>query len=685
MGGLRRVWTAVALVAVGLGSVVTGAPPARAAVPSGFSDELVVTVGSPTALAFTPDGRMLVTTQPGQLRVVQGGAIVATALDLTGRICTNSERGLLGVAVDPQFASNGYVFVYYSRPTNGTCDSSTVNRVSRFVMTGNTLGGEAVLIDNIPSPAGNHNAGDLQFGKDGLLYISVGDGGCDYPGGTPSGCAGANDAARDRNVLLGKILRIDRNGGIPPGNPFQGASTARCNTGRINAGLVCQETFAWGLRNPFRIAIDPNGTGTRLHINDVGQNAWEEIDLGMAGADYGWNVREGLCANGSTTDCGPPPSNMTNPIFAYGRGDGCASITGGAFVPDGVWPTEFRGQYLFSDYVCGRIFRLVPNGAGGYTRVDFASGLGSGSAVHLAFGPAGATQALYYTTYAGGGQVRRIVHTASNSAPTARLSAAPTSGPAPLTVDFDGSASSDPDGDALTFVWAFGDGVTATTSSPTTSHTYAAGTYTATLTVRDARGASSAPAGVTVSAGNTAPTARISSAPATFRVGETLMVTGSAFDAEDASFPPSAFAWTVLRHHADHTHPWASGTGSTFTFQAPAPEDLLAATNSHLSVRLEVTDSGGAKSAATVTIQPRKVNLTLSTAPTGLRVLLNGTSFTAPATVTSWEGWTVTLDAPASQGKWRFRSWSDGGARVHQVTTPSSATTYTATYGKGNK
>jgi glucose/arabinose dehydrogenase len=423
---------ATLVVTSGLTALVIQATPAGAVVPAGFTDELVASVGAPTALAFTPDGRLLITTQGGTLRVVQNGALLATpAVNLSSKICANSERGLLGVAVDPAFTTNGYVFLYYSFNKASDCGTGTVNRVSRFVMTANTLGSEIVLIDNIASPAGNHNAGDLNFGKDGLLYVSVGDGGCDYPGTlTPSGCAGANDASRDRNVLMGKILRIDRDGNVPPGNPFTGAGTARCNAGPAAAGQVCQETFAWGLRNPFRFAFDPNPAATTFHINDVGQGAWEEIDLGLAGADYGWNVREGHCANGSTTNCGPPPAGMTNPIFDYGRADGCRSITGGAFVPNGAWPAEYDGKYLFADFVCGKIFRLEPNGSGGFTRVDFATGLGGSSAVHLRFGPSPGGQALYYTTYANGGEVRRIVPPAVTP-------------PADPPADFDGNGSTD--------------------------------------------------------------------------------------------------------------------------------------------------------------------------------------------------------------------------------------------------
>jgi glucose/arabinose dehydrogenase len=401
--------------------------PTPTPVPTRREDALVANVGAPTAIAFTPDGRLLITTQGGQLRVFQNGNLVATpALDLSSRVCSNSERGLLGVAVDPNFTSNNFIYLYYTfmksppncptgQPTNGL---NPVNRVSRFIFGSNNLvipGSEIVLIDNILSPNGNHNGGDLQFGKDGLLYIGVGDGGADYAG--DSGAGGANDAARDRHVLLGKILRITRDGDIPPTNPFiQSLNSARCNiTGITTPTNWCQETFASGLRNPFRLAFDPNAAGTRFFINDVGQGAWEEIDEGNPGADYGWNIREGPCANGSTTNCGQQPVGLTNPIFSYPHTGDCSasgvsgnSITGGAFVPRGVWPPQFDGAYLFGEFVCGKIFLLSPNGAGVFTASEFVTGLGSGSAVTMIFGPHQGTQALYYTTFAGGGQVRRI-------------------------------------------------------------------------------------------------------------------------------------------------------------------------------------------------------------------------------------------------------------------------------------
>jgi PKD repeat protein len=574
-----------------------------------------------------------------------------------------------------------------------------VNRVSRFTMSGNTfsLASEVVLVDNMPSPAGNHNAGDVAFGKDGYLYITIGDGGCDYAGG---GCAGTNDAARDEHVLTGKLLRIavnpDGTTSIPPTNPFTGPGTARCNvTGSTTPGNRCQETFAWGLRNPFRFATDPNAAATRLFVNDVGQGAREEIDLGQAGADYEWNCREGSIDN-SQSSC-TPSAAATPPIYDYGRGavpgttaSGCGSITGGAFVPNGIWPTAtYDSTYLFADYVCGWIFRL--SGSGPYTASDFATSLGGSSATSLAFGPFGNTQALYYTTYAGGGQVRRISYAQpGNNAPTAVASGAPLTGPPPLVVDFSAAGSSDPDpGDTLTFFWSFGDGsADVVTTSLTVQHTYAsAGSFTATLRARDSSFAFSTPVTLIVQPGNTPPVPSIQSpAPgATFAVGQTVTLTGSATDNEEGAIPPERLTWTVLLHHDMHTHPFLGPmTGNNITFGGPAPEDLAAAANSYLEVQLTATDLSSASATVTRDLDPRKVDVTFATAPSGLNVNVNGTTLTGPQTVTSWEGYLLTATAPLSQtigpDLYLFTSWSVGAGNPVAITTPASPATYTATY-----
>jgi glucose/arabinose dehydrogenase len=400
----------------------TGAA-AALTLPSGFQDQTVVTgLTNPTSVAFTPDARMLIGTEAGTVRVYKSGSLVGqAALDISAKVCSDQERGLMSVAVDPAFTTNHYIYVYYTFKKLGACQYASngdtllpVNRVSRFVLGSNDVADpatETVLIDNIPAPEGYHIGADLEFGKDGYLYVSTGDGGCQYS--DPVWCDHYNAASRDQNVLLGKVLRVTRDGAIPSSNPYQGTDSARCNsTGITTAGKKCQETFAWGLRNPFRMAFDPNAAGTRFFINDVGEITWEEIDLGQAGTDYGWNVREGHCATDSATDCGPPPSGMTNPIHDYNHNTGCMSITGGAFVPDGIWPAEYDGDYLFADLVCGRMFLLSQGSGGAFTRSDFAQGFGSYGLIDTVFGPNGPDWALYYINWnAPGQEIHRIVYT----------------------------------------------------------------------------------------------------------------------------------------------------------------------------------------------------------------------------------------------------------------------------------
>src|ERR671913_2309662 len=354
-------------------------PVSAADTPPDFTDTRVTSVDSPTALAFTPDGRLLVTSEPGRLWVYKDGALLANpALDISGKVCTNGARGLLGVAVDPNFATNNYIYLFYTFKKHGVCPQNTanvpVNRVERYVLSdSNTATPDKILVDNIPNMHHN-NAGDLRFGKDGYLYVTVGEGACDYAG--DSGCGGENDASRDPHILLGKVLRITRDGGIPATNPYTGTDSARCNlTGRTDVGKKCQETFASGLRNPFRFAFDPNASGTRFFVNDVGEGGWEEVSEGRSGADYGWNLCEGNHDNPNrpgSVNCGAAP--YTAPVHEYAHGStattGC-SITGGTFYNPATvrFPSGYVGDYFFAD-LCSGWIRTYDGAASG-----FATGL----------------------------------------------------------------------------------------------------------------------------------------------------------------------------------------------------------------------------------------------------------------------------------------------------------------------
>ncbi len=351
--------------------------------PSGFAETSVASgLAMPTAMAFAPDGRLFVAEQGGELRVISGGTLLATPfVSLT--VDSNGERGLLGVAFDPNFASNHYVYVYYTATT-----PTIHNRVSRFTANGDVAiaGSELIVLElNNLSSATNHNGGALHFGSDGKLYIAVGE------NANPSN-------SQTLANLLGKLLRINPDGSIPTDNPFNATATG-----------VNRSIWALGLRNPFTFAFQP--TTGRMFINDVGQNAWEEIDDGIAGSNYGWPNSEGATMN----------AGERGPLYYYGHGSGsflgCA-ITGGTFYePAAVqFPTSYRGTYFFSDYCGDWINNYVPS-TGAVT--SFAGGIAA--PVDLQVGPDGY---LYYLARGGGstsGFVRSIRFVGTGGSTTTTL------------------------------------------------------------------------------------------------------------------------------------------------------------------------------------------------------------------------------------------------------------------------
>jgi glucose/arabinose dehydrogenase/PKD repeat protein len=666
-----------------------------------YEDQPVTQVQSATQLAFTPDGRLLITARAGTLRIYKNGALKPNpALSIPGtQICFNVERGLLGLAVDPSFASNHYIYLYYTFNKHGDCATSgantPVNRVSRFVLGNDDVvdpASENILLDNIPSPTGLHNSGDVQFGKDGYLYVTVGDGSCDFR--LDSGCGPINDAAHDLSAPNGKVLRITPSGGIPPGNPFQGADTQRCNDiGFAEPPTRCREIFASGLRNPWRLAFDPNAAGTSFYINDVGLSKWEEIDVGANGADYGWNVREGPCYTDSYSDCGPTPPGTTNPIYSYPHTTGCSSIIGGVFAPVGKWTPDVDGAYLFGDLVCGKIFKLTPAGGGTYTTTDFATPIGTNWLISMIVGPHAGNDAIYYITWNDGNsahEVRRIAFTGqANRSPVARATANPTYGDLPLNVSFDGTTSFDPDGDPLTYEWDFGDG-SAHQTGATATHTYTTtGEYTASLTVRDNRGGEGTTT-IQIDAANDAPVPQID-APLTtklFRVGESITLQGEATDPEEGPLSDDQLTFEVIKHHDTHVHPFFPQTqGNNFTITAPEPEDINSTENSYLEIILTATDSNGLSATVRQELRPHVVNINFQSNPTNLRLQVVGSTITTLQTIASWEGWDLPVNAPnqssSSGAPYNFTSWSDGGAASHTITTPGSSGGYLASFEPG--
>ncbi len=311
----------------------------------------------PVYLTSPPgDARLFVVELGGKIKIVENGALLATPfLDISARISTGGERGLLSVAFHPSYKTNGFFFVYFTA-TNGDI------RIERYSVSANpdvaNAGSSKLIITAPHSSASNHNGGLAMFGPDGKLYLGLGDGG---GGGDPFG------NSQNKATPLASILRIDVDNGdpysIPAGNPYIGVSGAK------------QEIWAIGLRNPWRYAFDRT-TGL-LYIADVGQDKFEEVDVvpaTQAGVNYGWNVMEGLsCYNATTCN----QTGFQPPVFDYSHSDGSCSITGGLVYRGSALP-QIAGHYFYSDYCLGflKSFRYA-NGAVADARTWSVGSLGN--------------------------------------------------------------------------------------------------------------------------------------------------------------------------------------------------------------------------------------------------------------------------------------------------------------------
>ncbi|HUF83979.1 MAG TPA: PKD domain-containing protein, partial [Acidimicrobiia bacterium] len=338
-----------------------------------------------------------------------------------------------------------------------------------------------------------------------------------------------------------------------------------------------------------------------------------------------------------------------------------------------------------------RIFKLDET-SGEFAATEFMSGLGASSVVSMTFGPAESGTVLYYLTYANGGEIRRMEYTGDeNRSPTAVASATPTAGPLPLSVAFDASPSQDPDeGDTLTYIWDFGDGTPVLeTPDPLVQHTYTVGgTYFAELVVRDDAGALSQAVRLRIDPGNNPPTPTIDvpAEDALFRVGEQIVLQGSATDPDEGPLPDGALSWNVVLVHNDHTHPFLQPTqGNGIPIVAPAPEDLQATENSYLIVTLTATDSQGVESVVQRELRPRLVDVTFDSDPPGVAMEVNGDVVLTPRTLVSWDGYVLDAAAPQlveqSGQEFAFVQWSDGTlSATRAITTPATPSTYTAVY-----
>lgn len=688
---------------------------------------------NPTAMAFTPDGRIFVCQQAGAVRVFKNDALLPTAF-ITLTVDASGERGLIGIAIDPDFATNNYVYLYH------TVTSPTIhNRVTRVTANGDVAlaGSEHTILDlDDLSAAVVHNGGAMAFGPDGKLYIATGE------NSIPSN-------AQNLDISHGKLLRINKDGSTPSDNPFTTGSAQR------------QRVWAYGLRNPYTFSFQR--TTGKLYINDVGQDIAEEVnDATIGGKNFGWPSSEGVASN---------PAH-TSPVYYYlhaGPLPGVCAITGGVFFnPTSTnYPPEYIGKYFILD-LCGQwIYQFDPTVASP-TATSFGTNI-AGQSLALTVGTDGnlyylgrSGRRLYrvlYTPPAGApqitaqpqaatvfvGQTAQFTVTATGTAPLSyqwqknnvdingatqqtltitnaqvadagnyrvvvsngsgtntstavalTVNAAPsapliTSQPSALTVEVGQPAtfSVQATGAApLTYQWRKNGSPIGGATSPqytiASTVTGDAGNYSVQVS-NSISSVTSNDAALVVNLPNTKPVADIvtPTSTTTYVAGTSVSFSGTGTDAEDGTLPATAFEWEINFHHDTHKHDQPVIVDITSgSFNVPNRGEI--SSNVWYRIILTVVDSNGGVGKDSVDIHPLTSMLSFRTQPPGLSITVDGQPTTTPADIQSVEGLLRDLTIVNGQVQggitYNFESWSNSGAQTQTLTTPSADLTLTAVF-----
>lgn len=659
--------------------------------PDGFTDSVVAqNFGLPTAMDVLPDGRVLIAAQDGRLQVVKNGALLSSPF-VSVSVDYDGERGLVGVTHDPNFQTNGFVYIYYTVPKTAT--AAAYNKIVRYTAQGDVAKtGSAVEIlrlGDLIEVNTNHNGGAMHFGKDGKLYVGVGE------NAVPTN-------SQTLSNLMGKVLRLDVSN-VQAGDPVNNvAKLIPSDNPFVNSAQgINKLIYALGFRNPFSFAV--NSISGDIFINEVGQNSWEEVNKLVAGGNYGWNQAEGF-SNGTPAQLGP--GTYQQPFAAYDHATGNC-VVGGLFYNatsgmTNAFPSSFNGKFMFADLGGHWLHVLDPATPGTLADPDpsnvFADDT-AGSPVDIAQATDGS---VYYASRMNNGYLFKISYSASTSGkPSLTLQ------PANRTISVGGNATfsvTASGAGTLTYQWQRNSGTNGAfvningATSPAYTLTAAKTTDTGALfrvVVTNADGSVTSNSAKLTVVTNQSPKLEIfpigGLRNGKFDAGQPLTFWLAADDVEDGNEPASRFSYKVDYYSSLGTvtggieRPFVpTTTGEASVSFTPASSGPYTLTDILYRITFTCTDSAGLSSTITQDYLPNTVNLTLQTNPTGLKLNVDGQSKAAPVTIASVVGFTRQLDAPLTQTvgntKYTFKSWSDGKAASHTVTTPTSNTTYTATY-----
>jgi glucose/arabinose dehydrogenase len=639
-GGMATILTAASTTGASSSAAIASSP----VVPAGFTQTLLAgDLQDPVAVRFAPTGELWVATQPGRIYRMQDGSLqtVATlAVDFTG------ELGLMDLAFDPSYASNGYVFVSY-------VTTAAVSRLSRLTVVDGVadLSSEKVLVQGTQqhSPFGPGEA--VSVGPDGKLWWSVGSN--PYPWGN----------GQALTSIYGKILRLDLDGTVPSDDPFTGVPGAA-------PGI-----YALGLRNPWRTTFLPNG---KMMVANAGESTWEMLDTIQPGDDYGWPFYEGDCGG-----CG-----YVNPTYSYGHVPADGAVSAIAAYTGGTFPKAYAHVVFVGDFNRQDIEAVTFDPTYQTEVSDDVFASNAGTIADLTEGPDGS---LYYAAV-GEGAVWKIAATGP-FAPTAAASATPPGGYAPLQVQLSSAGSHDAYGRALTYSWDFGDGSSPDASANPT-HTYTSnGTYTATLTVTS--GTTTATASARVVVGRAPATASITtpSTGATYNAGDTLAFGGQATDPVDGVLPASAYTWQVDFYRngvprptyvREAPQPFLGPTSGVTSGSFAIPSDVSQVPDSFYRIRLTVVNSSGIATVVTRDVRPDLTTWTVNATPAGAGSFVDGRWQTTSHTTLDVVGVKHVLTGGPEQTigsqNDRFSGWADGSGLVDRFTSGPTSLTYTASY-----